>query len=246
MSRYAMAVDLDLCVGCRACVVACKAENEAPVGVLRRRVVEVEGSNNSLAFLHNQCYHCVQPPCIEVCPSGATYQDDNGVVRLDREVCIGCGYCVPACPYEARTYSGEVGFVHKCDMCAHRLAEGLPSACVEICPAQCLYYGDLDDPQSAISQLLATKEGRVFRPDLGLDPKFFYVSARPETVDLVFERLPVHQDALGSTKLWTDLTRPVSLLGIAGAVLVTAIAFPIARRNALAEARAHEEGESHD
>src|SRR5512136_1156743 len=100
MPRFAMTIDLDRCVGCQACAVACKAENDVPDPLWRLTVQEQAGpgARAVVAFTHAQCFHCEKPACLGLCPTGATYKDANGVVRLDRDVCINCGYCVTACP----------------------------------------------------------------------------------------------------------------------------------------------------
>ena len=179
MARYGMAVDLDRCIGCEACAVACAIENDVPEGYLRRRVGEVvvgDEGNLRLMFLHTQCYHCEKPPCVDVCPTGATYVNDDKVCLVDYNTCIGCRACVSACPYGMR-YPHPRGFVDKCSLCDHRIAGGREPACVEACPTRALVFGDLDDPHSPINKTLASgKKIEVDRPDLGTKPKFFFLN----------------------------------------------------------------------
>jgi Fe-S-cluster-containing dehydrogenase component len=180
-----MAVDLDRCIGCEACAVACAVENDVPEGFLRRRVGEVAAGDDvrsdprhhlRLTFLHMQCYHCEKPPCVDVCPTGATYVDDNKICLVDYNICIGCRACVSACPYGMR-YPHPRGFVDKCTLCDHRIARGREPACVEICPTRALIFGDLDDPAGPITRALASaKRVEVDRPDLGTMPKFFFLN----------------------------------------------------------------------
>lgn len=190
MPRYAMAIDLSLCVGCAACAVACKMENEVPPGVFNLWIREREvGTYPDLVveFRPEQCLHCENPPCVPVCPTGASYQTPDGLVLVDPRKCIACGACTAACPYDAR-YLHPKGYVSKCTFCAHRIEQGRLPACVETCPTFCRTFGDLDDPESPVSQALK-EAGRVdvLRPELGTKPKLFYLNA-PSKKGLTQER----------------------------------------------------------
>ncbi|WP_135255511.1 4Fe-4S dicluster domain-containing protein [Thermus caldilimi] len=180
MPRYAMAIDLSLCVGCAACAVACKMENQVPPGVFNLWIREREmGTYPDLVveFRPEQCLHCENPPCVPVCPTGASYQTKDGLVLVDPKKCIACGACIAACPYDAR-YLHPAGYVSKCTFCAHRVEKGQVPACVETCPTYCRTFGDLDDPESPVSRALR-EAGRVdvLRPELGTKPKLFYLNA---------------------------------------------------------------------
>jgi Fe-S-cluster-containing dehydrogenase component len=191
MARYAMAVDLDRCIGCQACAVACAIEHDVPEGFFRRRVGELtvgeaavdkaaigDGARPRVQFVHMQCYHCANPPCIDVCPTGATYINDDAVCLIDYNICIGCRACVSACPYSMR-YPHPRGYVDKCSLCDHRLAAGRPPACVEACPTQALVSGDLDDPASPVRRAVAAAHRvEVDRPDAGTKPKFFFLNGQ--------------------------------------------------------------------
>ncbi|UZX16649.1 4Fe-4S dicluster domain-containing protein [Thermus sp. PS18] len=195
MPRYAMAIDLSLCVGCAACAVACKMENEVPPGVFNLWIREREiGTYPDLVveFRPEQCLHCENPPCVPVCPTGASYQTQEGLVLVDPKKCIACGACIAACPYDAR-YLHPAGYVSKCTFCAHRIEQGRLPACVETCPTFCRTFGDLDDPESPVSRALR-EAGRVdvLRPELGTKPKLFYLNA-PSKKGLTQER-EVHHD----------------------------------------------------
>jgi tetrathionate reductase subunit B len=180
MPRYAMTIDLSLCVGCAACAVACKMENQVPPGVHRLWIRERELGvfpDLTVEFRPEQCLHCANPPCVPVCPTGASYQTEDGLVLVDPRKCIACGACVAACPYDAR-YLHPAGYVDKCTFCQHRLEKGRVPACVETCPTGCRAFGDLDDPESPVVKALK-EAGRVdvLRPELGTKPKLFYLNA---------------------------------------------------------------------
>jgi len=180
MPRYGMAIDLAACVGCAACAVACKLENQVPPGVARLWIrLEESGSFPDLAMQYRpeQCLHCEEPPCVPVCPTGASHVDANGLVLVDPETCIACGACIAACPYDAR-YFDPRGFVAKCTFCDHRLAEGRLPACVETCPTLCRSFGDLDDPDSDVSRAVrAAQRVDVLKPEQGTRPKLLYLNA---------------------------------------------------------------------
>lgn len=180
MARYAMAIDLSACVGCAACAVACKLENEVPPGVSRVWIrLEEAGTfpDLSLQYRPEQCMQCEDPPCVPVCPTGASHVADGGIVLVDAETCIACGACIAACPYDAR-YFDPRGFVGKCTFCEHRLAEGRLPACVETCPTLCRTFGDLDDSKSDVSRAVrGARRVDVLRPRQGTHPKVLYLNA---------------------------------------------------------------------
>jgi Fe-S-cluster-containing dehydrogenase component len=189
MSRMAMAIDLAACVGCAACAVACKMENEVPLGVNRLWIRNTEVGtfpNLTVEFRPEQCLHCENPPCVPVCPTGCCFVREDGIVDIEPHKCIACGACIAACPYDAR-YMDPRGYVSKCDFCKHRVEEGQVPACVETCPTLCRSFGDLDDPFSAVS--IAIRNARrvdVLRPGLGTEPNLYYLNA-PASFGLVGE-----------------------------------------------------------
>ncbi len=126
-------------------------------------------------FVPKLCNQCDDPPCVTVCPVGATYSTDDGVVLIDREHCIGCRYCIQACPYGARFFLPEEGVVDKCTWCYHRISKGLLPACVEVCPVEARTFGDLHDPESGVSKILREKWVYTLKPELGTEPKVYYV-----------------------------------------------------------------------
>ncbi|MDP3879718.1 MAG: 4Fe-4S dicluster domain-containing protein [Dehalococcoidales bacterium] len=126
-------------------------------------------------FVPKLCNQCDNPPCVTVCPVGATYLTEDGVILIDQEHCIGCGYCIQACPYGARFFLPEKRVVDKCTWCYHRINRGLLPACVEVCPVQARVFGDMWDPESPVSRALAEKRVYVLKSDLGTKPKVYYI-----------------------------------------------------------------------
>jgi len=184
--RYAMVVDLRKCVGCQACTVACSIENQMPIGQFRTTVKQYEvtlddgstAEQNVKAFtLPRLCNHCENPACVAVCPVQATYQRDDGIVMVDNSRCVACAYCVQACPYDARVINEDTLTADKCTFCAHRLEKGLLPACVETCVGGARVIGDLNDPNSRISQLMAQHRDdvKVLKPGENTQPHVFYI-----------------------------------------------------------------------
>ncbi len=126
-------------------------------------------------FVPKLCNQCDNPPCVTVCPVGATYMTKDGVVLIDQEHCIGCRYCIQACPYGARFFLPDKGIVDKCTWCYHRITKGIVPACVEACPVGARTFGDLRDPESSVRRILQEKRVYVLKPDLGTEPKVYYI-----------------------------------------------------------------------
>lgn len=183
--RFAMVIDVEACVDCAACVVTCRAENAVPLGHSRNRLVERDRGVYPLLAVETspvQCMQCEDAPCVRVCPTGASYYSANGVVRVNPDDCIGCRYCVEACPYDARYFDEASGTVDKCTFCEHRVAEGQEPACVATCPSRARTFGDLDDRSSAVARLVAARHVETLLPEAGTSPKVFYLRGEPPCI----------------------------------------------------------------
>ncbi len=177
--RYALAIDAKKCIDCKACLVACRAENGVPLSKSRNWINEEHRGvwpKLLAAFEPEQCHHCADPACVRVCPTGASRQRPDGIVVIDESECIGCRYCVIACPYDARFFREDRGVVEKCDLCARRVDRGELPACVETCPSKVRVFGDLNDPDGELSQLLERRQYRVKKPEAGTKPQAYYLS----------------------------------------------------------------------
>lgn len=203
MTKLAIGINLHRCIGCNTCAVACKMQNNVSDGMLWNRVLtegcerfdSAEGTypNLSRTYLPLACQHCENPACERVCPTGATYKDDKGRVEIDYDKCIGCRMCMAACPYNARVFNWSEpvrdpdfnygdkdvpvrpkGVAEKCTMCKERTDRGEEPMCVMCCPTEARVFGDLDDPESAISKFLGEKSTFVLLEEQGTRPQVRY------------------------------------------------------------------------
>ena len=204
--QLALVIDLNVCVGCHACVTSCKEWNSSgaagpmsdqnpygadPSGTFFNRVQTFEvGEFPHTETVHfpKSCLHCEDPPCVPVCPTGASYKRaEDGIVLVNPDTCIGCKLCSWACPYGAREYDITEGVMKKCTLCVDRIYnENLPEAervpaCVSTCPASARHYGDLGDPDSAVSRLVADRGGYALMSEQGYAPVNRYLPPRPKT-----------------------------------------------------------------
>lgn len=213
--KWAMILDVGSCIGCRRCMHACKLENN-----IAERIyplwIEVFESNSNVPlteYSHNswtqkytdsprqgkrylpiQCMHCENPPCVKVCPVGARYKSEDGIVDTRYDRCIGCRYCVTACPYSVNRFNWfkpefdperkinpevpvrPIGVVEKCNFCAHRIRKGLYPRCVEVCPLKVRRFGNLNDPESDVSKIIASFPSKRILEELGTMPSIYYTT----------------------------------------------------------------------
>lgn len=177
MARYVMIIDTDRCIGCNACIVACKLKNATPPGISWCKVIRQESGTFPKVTVANtpiQCMHCQNPPCVENCPTGSRVKTADGIVTTDQDKCTGCEECIQACPYDVQSVS-EPGVVGKCDFCLDFVRDGKKPACVRVCPLHVREFGDLDDPDDIISKLI--KERSIFRlhTEKGTEPSVYYL-----------------------------------------------------------------------
>jgi Fe-S-cluster-containing dehydrogenase component/formate-dependent nitrite reductase membrane component NrfD len=180
VARYGFVIDQRRCIGCHACTLACKSENQVPVGKFRTWVKYIEKGefpNTRRYFTVERCQHCEDAPCTKICPTTALFKRPDGIVDFDSNRCIGCKACMQACPYDAIYIDPTTHTAAKCNYCAHRTDRGLLPSCVIVCPVKAIIAGDLEDPGSEIAQTLAREQVQVRRPDQGTRPQVYYVGA---------------------------------------------------------------------
>ncbi|MCB0472103.1 MAG: polysulfide reductase NrfD [Flavobacteriaceae bacterium] len=203
--KYGFIIDNRKCIGCHACTTACKSEHDVPVGVNRTYVKQVEKGefpNTRRIFSVMRCNHCTDAPCVEICPVEALYTREDGIVDFDNNRCIGCKSCMQACPYDALYIDPDNNTAARCNYCAHRVDVGREPACVTVCPEHAIIAGDMDNPHTEISMLLARQQVKVRKPEKGTNPNLFYIdgdeaSLNPEAT----EKSPV--------TLWSSQARGV-------------------------------------
>jgi len=184
--NFGFIIDNRKCIGCHACTVACKAEHEVPVGVNRTWVKYIEKGtfpDTRRLFSVMRCNHCADAPCVEICPVTALFTRADGIVDFDSRRCIGCKACTQACPYDALFMEPDDRTAAKCNYCTHRVDVGLEPACVNVCPEHAIISGDMDNPTSEISQLLAREVVQVRKPEKGTKPKLFYIDGDNASLD---------------------------------------------------------------
>jgi Fe-S-cluster-containing dehydrogenase component len=197
-------IDVKRCIGCGMCVRACKRENAVPDDFYRTWIerylvslhdVYVDSPKGALDgfgpvqtpfepskgfFVPKLCNHCKETPCVQVCPVGASYRSKDGLVLVDAKRCIGCGYCVQACPYGSRFMNPRTHTADKCTWCYHRITRGLLPACVQACPTGTRRFGDLKQEDDPVRKIIATESVRVLQPELLTEPHCFYLGLDKE------------------------------------------------------------------
>lgn len=197
--------DVAKCIGCGSCVRACEKENDVPEGFFRTWIERYQvsptgectidspnGGHGGFGpstvdhevsrgfFVPKTCNHCRNSPCVQLCPVGASYKTQDGVVLVDWKRCIGCGYCVQACPFGSRFIHPVTHIATKCTFCYHRITKGLRPACVEICPTTARKFGDRKNPDDPAMKILATQPSHVLKPEMLTDPNCFYLGMSKE------------------------------------------------------------------
>jgi len=168
-AQYALIINTAKCVGCGLCVQACQLQNNLPEDLSYIRLVE-QNDGAHTRFLHVQCQHCAEPPCATVCPTRATYIHESGAVLINEKLCVGCKYCVVACPYQARIYDEVRGVADKCNLCLERVLQGFLPACVQACPSGARVFGRTDDIKSEVSRILDAKVAAPLHPEFKTRP----------------------------------------------------------------------------
>jgi Fe-S-cluster-containing dehydrogenase component/formate-dependent nitrite reductase membrane component NrfD len=204
--KYAFVIDQRKCIGCHACTVACKAEHDVPIGVYRTWVKYIERGefpHTRRYFLVNRCNHCDNAPCVAICPTKALFKRADGIVDFDASRCIGCKSCMQACPYDALYIDPNTHTAAKCNYCAHRTELGLEPACVVVCPERAIIAGDLHNPASEISRIIAREPVRTRKPEQGTGPNVYYLGADEAAInpEAAVEELP-------HMTMWSTLLKP--------------------------------------
>jgi tetrathionate reductase subunit B len=201
--NYGMGIDIDKCIGCGRCMQACKTENDVPKEPfffrtwVERYVIKTDKSVtiNTIStgpeesadvfvekdilrsfFVPKLCNQCDHPPCVQVCPVGATFKTEDGVILMDTKRCVGCRYCIQACPYGARYLHPVTKVADKCTFCYHRLVKGLLPACVEVCPKQARVFGDMKSIASPLGRFVRMNKTHVLKAGMNTDPKVYYAN----------------------------------------------------------------------
>lgn len=203
--RWIYLIDTYKCIGCGACVRACRAENDVAEHYFRTWIERYEISTGGETFVDSpaggeqgfrhsatgrqleksffvpkMCNHCDATPCTQVCPVGASYKTKDGAVLVDSDRCIGCGYCVQACPYGSRYIDPRTHTADKCTWCYHRIRKGLRPACVTVCPVGARIFGDMQDPDDPVHEILATNRVQVLQKELLTKPRCYYLGLDTE------------------------------------------------------------------
>lgn len=203
--RYIYLIDVTKCIGCGTCVRACETENDVPEHHFRTWIerymvsrtgrVSIDSPNGGrdgfqpvitgdditkAFFVPKMCNHCTNTPCVQLCPVGASFISPEGIVLVDGKRCIGCSYCVQACPYGSRFIHPVTHTASKCTWCYHRITKGLLPACVQTCPRGVRKFGDSKDIHDEVSEIIATREVSILKPEMNTDPNCYYIGAGKE------------------------------------------------------------------
>lgn len=186
--RLGIVIDQERCIGCEACSIACRIENETPnfwINVetqdgMQKDTPKGTFPNLTIFFLPKLCNHCENPPCVDSCPVDALTKREDGIVLLDKYECTGCQVCLTACPYEIIIFNDKTNLAEKCNLCSHRIDEGFEPFCVICCEGQAIHCGDLNDPNSKVSLMISQRKGFQLKPEEGTNPSVFYCPPKPK------------------------------------------------------------------
>jgi Fe-S-cluster-containing dehydrogenase component len=185
--RYGLVIDLERCIGCHTCTIACKTEhglengswiNVKTIGGQHQDTPEGKHPQLKMHFLPVLCMHCRQAPCRDACPLEAIVRREDGIVLVDEEKCDGCQACLSACPYDALVYDTDRNIARKCTLCSHRVDEGLEPFCVICCETEAIYFGDVEDRDSIVSRIIDRRSASVLQPEKGTKPAVYYCPTR--------------------------------------------------------------------
>lgn len=233
VGKLGMLVDVERCIGCNACTIACKAENKLPEGIFATTIqTNWEGKFPGVVNLYNKvaCMHCENPLCVEVCPTGALYKTPEGIVAHDLDKCVGCQYCVTSCPFHIPQYSRPDDKSFKCTMCIHRVSQGMEPACVATCPTKALQFGKRDKMMAIAQQRLAELKEKypnanIYSPEeVGGTGLIYVLTDDPAKFGLI-----KHPQVSGTITAWQDYIQPYAAWLIPLALLGSATSFVTTR-----------------
>jgi len=185
--QYAFVIDLKRCIGCDTCVVGCKVENAVGEGDFRLQVLDSNQDpilekpkgvfpNLSQYWVPTMCHHCADAPCVKACPTNTLWRrDEDGLVMLDVDKCVGCMRCGEECPYDALSFDERTGSADKCSACEHRLEDNQQPSCEVVCPTRAIHFGDINDEASVVGKALRTREYKVLGESSGAKPQIYYL-----------------------------------------------------------------------
>lgn len=224
-----MVIDMDRCITCHACEVACRSHYNVPVPYYRNWVHDLQPQGvypdiRKVSYV-GLCNHCDDAPCVQACPTGATYKREDGVVVVDKTLCIGCGLCIDACPYGARYNNPLDTKVDKCDFCIERVTDGLEPACVSTCIASARIFGDLDDPESRVAKYVAAGAQNIVSEKVSVGPNIYYLDSR-NNFPVILSAFPPKVPKMPTPqKIWTNVLKPLFYIAIGATFLGQLAAF---------------------
>ncbi|MCF8033373.1 MAG: 4Fe-4S dicluster domain-containing protein [Desulfarculaceae bacterium] len=245
--QLGMVIDANACIDCKGCMVACKVANQVPGDNWRNWIKDgamdrSAKSKKRMVFQPGNCMQCDKPTCVTACPTGATYKSKaDGVVMINRDLCIGCGQCIKACPYGARYRNEKLKVADKCDFCSNRREVGLEPACVSTCPTKARAFGDLNDPSSPAGKLYAAQKEeavQVVNAQSDTDPNIYYLGAPGD------KHWPVKAQMPSAFTFWKNVADPgvKVLMGLMGVGVLAMLGKQLVMKNDAPEEHHGEDG----